>query len=115
VSLWAGHTSPGMIFPTSWSIRGSSIGSCLTAITALARTATAAETALGVVLLLQASPRLIAALSGMLLLTFALTMTLALGMKARLDASVFSASAGALIGAVCRLSQIEEQYEEELI
>jgi uncharacterized membrane protein YphA (DoxX/SURF4 family) len=67
------------------------------AITALAWMATAAETALGVALLLGMFPRLVAALSGMLLLAFALTMTLALGIKAPLDASVFSASAGAFL------------------
>lgn len=67
------------------------------AISALAWMATAAETVLGVALLLGVFPRLIAALSGMLLLTFALTMTLALGIKAPLDASVFSASAGAFL------------------
>jgi uncharacterized membrane protein YphA (DoxX/SURF4 family) len=67
------------------------------AMTALAWMATAAETVLGVALLLGMFPRLIAALSGMLLLAFALTMTLALGVKAPLDASVFSASAGAFL------------------
>lgn len=70
------------------------------AIPAMAWMATAAETALGVALLLGVFPRLIAALSGILLLTFAVTMTLALGIKAPLDASVFSASAGAFLLAV---------------
>jgi uncharacterized membrane protein YphA (DoxX/SURF4 family) len=67
------------------------------AITALAWMATAIETALGVALLLGVFPRLIAALSGILLLAFALTMTMALGIKAPLDASVFSASYAAFL------------------
>lgn len=67
------------------------------AITALAWMATVAETALGVALLLGVFPRMIAALSGVLLLTFALNMTLTLGIKAPLDASVFSTSAGAFL------------------
>jgi uncharacterized membrane protein YphA (DoxX/SURF4 family) len=67
------------------------------AIPAIALMATAAETALGVALLLGLFPRLIAALSGILLLMFAVTMALALGIKAPLDASVFSASAGAFL------------------
>jgi putative oxidoreductase len=36
-------------------------------------------------------------LSGLMLLVFALTMTFALGVKAPLDFSVFSASAGAFV------------------
>jgi uncharacterized membrane protein YphA (DoxX/SURF4 family) len=67
------------------------------AITWLAWMATAIEAALGVALLLGVFPRMIAALSGILLLAFALTMTVALGIKAPLDASVFSASAGAFL------------------
>ena len=39
-------------------------------------------------------------LSGLTLLVFALTMTLALGIKAPLDFSVFSASAGAFLLAI---------------
>ena len=70
------------------------------AIPAMAWMATATETALGVALLLGVFPRLVAALSGILLLTFAVTMALALGIKAPLDASVFSASAGAFLLAV---------------
>jgi uncharacterized membrane protein YphA (DoxX/SURF4 family) len=66
-------------------------------IPAIAWMATAAETALGVALLLGVFPRLMAALSGILLLTFAVTMTIALGIKAPLDASVFSASGGAFL------------------
>ena len=78
------------------------------AMTAVAWMATAAETVLGGALLLGMLPRLIAALSGMLLLAFALTMTVALGVKAPLDASVFSASAGAFLLAyvpVCAISR----------
>jgi putative oxidoreductase len=42
-----------------------------------------------------------ALLSGVLLLLFALSMALALGLKAPLNFSVFSASAGALLLSVC--------------
>jgi uncharacterized membrane protein YphA (DoxX/SURF4 family) len=67
------------------------------AIFPLAWVATVAETTLGVALLLGVWPRPVALLSGILLLTFAVTMSLALGVKAPLDASVFSASAGAFL------------------
>ena len=45
--------------------------------------------------------RMAALLSGVLLLLFALTMTVALGIKAPLDASVFSAAGGAFLLASC--------------
>ncbi len=79
------------------------------AITALAWITTAAETTLGLALLLGVFPRLIAALSGLLLLAFALAMTLALGIKAPLDASVFSASAGAFLLASYGRFEIADQ------
>jgi uncharacterized membrane protein YphA (DoxX/SURF4 family) len=63
----------------------------------LAWAATLAETALGIALLVGWQLRWVAFASGVLLLSFALTMTLALGVKAPLDASVFGAAAGALL------------------
>jgi uncharacterized membrane protein YphA (DoxX/SURF4 family) len=63
----------------------------------LAWTATALETVLGVLLILGLSQRIVAAAAGALLLAFGITMTLALGVKAPLDLSVFSASAGAFL------------------
>jgi uncharacterized membrane protein YphA (DoxX/SURF4 family) len=66
----------------------------------LAWTATIAEIALGFGLLIGLFTRAAAPLSGILLMFFALTMTFALGVKAPLDFSVFSASAGAFLLAV---------------
>jgi uncharacterized membrane protein YphA (DoxX/SURF4 family) len=67
----------------------------------LAMIATAAETILGLLLVLGWKTRMAALLSGLLLITFALTMTLALGVKAPLNLSVFSAAGGALLLGVC--------------
>ena len=64
-------------------------------IPAFAWIATAAEIALGIALILGVLPRIAALLSGVLLLLFALAMAFSLGIKAPLDFSVFSASAGA--------------------
>ena len=66
-------------------------------IPALAITATSAETLFGVLLVLGLKTRVTALLSGVLLTAFALTMTMALGVKAPLDLSVFSAAGGALL------------------
>lgn len=66
-------------------------------IPALAWAATCAEMLLGVALVFGWFTRVAAWLSGLLLLVFALTMTFALGVKAPLDVSVFSASAGAFV------------------
>ena len=63
--------------------------------------ATCAETLLGILLLLGWQTRTAALLSGALLRLFAVTMTVALGIKAPLDFSVFSASGGALLLASC--------------
>ena len=63
----------------------------------LALVATAAETLFGILLVLGWKTRITALLSGVLLTTFALTMTMALGVKAPLDLSVFSAAGGALL------------------
>jgi len=64
---------------------------------ALALGATVAETLFGLLLVLGWQTRLTSLLSGVLLTTFALSMTLALGVKAPLDYSVFSAAGGALL------------------
>jgi uncharacterized membrane protein YphA (DoxX/SURF4 family) len=68
---------------------------------ALAVVATSAETVLGILLLLGWQTRTIALSSGGLLLLFAITMAGALGIKAPLDASVFSAAGGAFLLAGC--------------
>lgn len=68
---------------------------------ALAMIATAAETLLGLLLVLGWKTRITALLSGVLLTTFALTMTIALGVKAPLNFSVFSAAGGAFLLATC--------------
>ncbi len=70
-------------------------------IPALAVIATATETLLGLLLVLGYKTRLIALLSGVLLTIFGLTMTMALGVKAPLNVSVFSAAGGALLLATC--------------
>ena len=70
-------------------------------IPALAIIATAAETLFGFLLVLGWKTRTTALLSGLLLTTFALTMTMVLGVKAPLDLSVFSAAGGALLLATC--------------
>jgi uncharacterized membrane protein YphA (DoxX/SURF4 family) len=66
-------------------------------IPALAVAATGAETILGILLLIGWQTRTAALLSGVLLLLFAVAMTGALGIKAPLDASVFSAAGGAFL------------------
>lgn len=70
-------------------------------ITTLAILSTCAETILGFLLLLGWRTRTTALLSGVLLLLFAVTMAAALGIKAPLDFSVFSASGGAFVLASC--------------
>jgi len=63
----------------------------------LACIATAAETLLGLLLVLGWKTRVTALLSGLLLSSFAVTMTLALGVKAPLNFSVFSAAGAAFL------------------
>jgi uncharacterized membrane protein YphA (DoxX/SURF4 family) len=70
-------------------------------IPALAIISTAAETLFGLLLVLGWKTRITALLSGVLLSIFALTMTMASGVKAPLDFSVFSAAGGALLLATC--------------
>lgn len=67
------------------------------AIPAVAIVATAAETLLGLLLVLGWKTRMTALLSGILLCIFALAMTIALGVKAPLNYSVFSAAGGAFL------------------
>ena len=66
-------------------------------IPALAILATCAETIVAILLLLGWRTRIAAVLGGVLLLSFAVTMTGALGIKAPLDFSVFSAAGGAFL------------------
>lgn len=63
----------------------------------LAWTATIVEIVLGVLLLIGFQLRIVALLSGVLLLTFALSMLFFLNVKAPLDYSVFTAAACALL------------------
>ena len=67
----------------------------------LAVISTGAETLFGLLLLAGWQTRTTALLSGVLLLLFAVTMAGALGIKAPLDFSVFSASGGAFLLASC--------------
>lgn len=61
---------------------------------------TVAETVLGVALIAGFRTQITALLSGFLLLAFAIGMTIGLGIKAPLNYSVFSASAGAFLLAI---------------
>lgn len=70
-------------------------------IPALANMSTAAETLLGILLVVGWRTRITSLLSGVLLATFAVAMTLALGVKAPLNFSVFSAAGGALLLGAC--------------
>lgn len=70
-------------------------------IPALAMIATSAEALLGVGLIIGWHARAAALLSGFLLILFGVTMTAALGVKAPLDFSVFSAAGGAFLLATC--------------
>ena len=70
-------------------------------IPALAIIATCAEASLGLCLVIGWYTRTAALLSGILLILFGVTMTVALGVKAPLDFSVFSAAGGAFLLATC--------------
>ena len=70
-------------------------------IPALAMIATSAEALLGVGLIIGWHARAAALLSGFLLILFGVAMTAALGVKAPLDFSVFSAAGGAFLLATC--------------
>ena len=69
--------------------------------------ATGAEIIFGLCLLIGLKTELIAKLSGVLLLLFALAMTFSVGIKTALDYSVFSASAAAFA-----ISAIKEKFLE---
>lgn len=73
----------------------------LALIPVLAALSTAAEALFGLLLVIGWKTRIASLLSGALLTAFALAMTLALGVKAPLNYSVFSAAGGALLLAVC--------------
>jgi putative oxidoreductase len=68
-----------------------------TSIPILAWTSTVAEVVLAIGLLIGWQLRWFALAAGLLLLSFAITMTLALGVKAPLDFSVFAAAGGAFL------------------
>lgn len=70
-------------------------------IRAVALISTLAETIFGLLLILGCKTRITALLSGVLMILFALAMTMVLGVKAPLDFSVFSAAAGALLLSTC--------------
>jgi uncharacterized membrane protein YphA (DoxX/SURF4 family) len=63
--------------------------------------ATCLEIAVGILLVLGWQTKIVATISGILLLLFAVTMAGALGIKAPLDFSVFTASGGAFLLATC--------------
>lgn len=67
------------------------------AIGAVAWTATVLEVSLALALIVGVATRWVALASGVLLLLFALAMSMATGIKGPLDSSVFSASAGAFL------------------
>jgi uncharacterized membrane protein YphA (DoxX/SURF4 family) len=70
-------------------------------IPALAVVATCAEVLLGLLLVAGWHTRIAVLCSAILLMTFGLTMTLALGVKSPLNSSVFSAAAGSVLLATC--------------
>ncbi|WP_215223031.1 DoxX family membrane protein [Echinicola shivajiensis] len=76
-------------------------------IPAIAILATMAEIILGLCLIIGFKTKLVAKMSGFLLLIFALSMTFSTGIKGAFDYSVFSASAGAFA-----LSLMKEKYLE---
>ena len=76
---------------------------------ALATAATVAESSLALLLILGLWKRQVAALSAGLLCLFAVEMSVALGVKAPLDYSVFAASAAAVMLFVCARKQAFEK------
>ncbi len=76
------------VFPSSWTM-------------SFAWAATVAETLLGILLIAGLKIRITSALSGVLLLSFAIAMATGLGIKKPLDYSVFSAAAAAFLLAFC--------------
>ncbi len=102
---WNGLTAPGNIawgnwadFVTRTQVLMPFLTERLAQVTALI--ATAAEIVFGLALLLGWKLKLFANLSGILLLLFAIAMTLTTGIKSPLNASVFTASAAAFTLAI---------------
>ena len=103
--LWGGHGQPNV----SWGNYARFVGYTAKLlwflpagmVPAFAIIATAAESVFGILLVLGWKTRITALLSGVLLTVFALTMTMALGVKAPLNFSVFSAAGGALFLGTC--------------
>jgi putative oxidoreductase len=73
----------------------------------LAWAATAAEFSLGLALVLGVWLRWAALRSSLLLLLFGTAMAISFGIKSPLDYSVFSASAGALVLALCQIRKLQ--------
>lgn len=103
--FWGGYGQPNVAWgdfshfvaytaKLNWFLPGATIS-------LLAWTATVAETALGIALVLGIFTRASAILSGLLLLLFSIAMALALGIKSPLNFSVFTASAGSFLLATC--------------
>src|SRR6185369_2924772 len=84
-------------------------------IPALGVIATGAESLFGLLLLVGWHTRIAALLSGLLLLSFGVAMTLALGIKAPLNFAVFTGVGGALLLANCRSFSfsLDQFFEKE--
>ena len=95
--LWGKHASRGNF--ANFTRYVAQVNSFMPAFTIpfLAWAATAAETTLGILLILGIWPRWVALSSATLLFLFGTAMAISFGIKAPLDYSVFSASAGALL------------------
>jgi uncharacterized membrane protein YphA (DoxX/SURF4 family) len=95
--LWGEHASWGNF--VNFTRYVAQVNSFMPAFTIpfLAWAATAAETTLGILLILGIWPRWVALGSAILLFLFGTAMAISFGIKSPLDYSVFSASAGALL------------------
>src|SRR5262245_44322302 len=90
--LWTAQRIVGRLFPIRRLYRHANWFLPAAMIPALAMIATVAEALFGLLLVLGWNTRIVALLSGALLTTFALTMTVTLGVKSPLNFSVFSAA-----------------------
>ena len=111
--LWGPIGTPGVSWGgfarDSWIIPRTILPYLSTTLVAVAGwAATVAEIALGVALLAGVRVRLAALASGVLLLTFAIAMTTALGPEAPLSYSVWTAAAGAFLLAQDRPAACQE-------
>lgn len=99
--LWGGYGQPNVAWGDFWRFVAYTAKlnwfAPMRAASSIAWAATGAETLFGVLLILGLYTRVTALFSAVLLLVFALTMTSALGVKAPLNFSVFSTSAGAFL------------------